>query len=81
MSSLRTFSPVTDAELERARSDKAFRQKLLTENLDALLGRLQKLRATPAFAPASAKQMREGVELAVRLAELIQAGNDRPPRS
>jgi len=80
MDSLRTFSPVTEAELERARSDKAFRRKLLAENLDALLGKLQKLRTTPASAPASAKQMREGVQLAVRLAELIQAGTDPPRR-
>ncbi|HTP92989.1 MAG TPA: hypothetical protein VMJ52_14705 [Xanthobacteraceae bacterium] len=74
-----TFSPVTDGELDRARSDPAFRQRLLTENLEALLGGLRQLHGTPA--PASegenAKQIREGVELAVKLAELIQ--QTRPP--
>ena len=63
----------------RSRSDRAratipaFRQKLLQQSLDALLGKLQK--RTPAVRPAAtnAGQMREGVTLAVRLAELIQA--------
>jgi hypothetical protein len=66
------FSPVTEAELARARQDPAFRQKLLTQNLEFLLGRLQKQRQAPRPGGATAKQMREGVTLAVRLAELIQ---------
>jgi hypothetical protein len=64
-----TFSPVTDADLARARRDPAFRQKLLQQNLDALLTGIKKRRG---MAGADAKQLREGVELAVRLAELIQ---------
>lgn len=74
-----TFSPVTDGELDRARSDPAFRQKLLSENLEALLGGLRKLHSTAPPAPKSdsARQIREGVELAVRLAELIQGS--KPP--
>jgi len=66
------FAPVTEAELTRAREDPAFRQELLTRNLEILLGRLQKERQAPRGADASVKQMREGVTLAVRLAELIQ---------
>jgi hypothetical protein len=68
------FAPVTDAELARARSDSAFRQRLLEQSLEALLAGLHKLRsAKPAGGSASAGQIREAVELAVRLAELIQA--------
>ena len=68
------FAPVTEAELAQARSDPGFRQKLLEQSLEALLSGLGKLRSA---APkkqddAAAKQMREAVELAVRLAELIQ---------
>ena len=70
------FSPVTEAELARARRDPAFRQKLLTQSLEVLLGRLQKQRQAPRSALATAKQMREGVTLAVRLAELIQTAAD-----
>ncbi|MFZ0423782.1 MAG: hypothetical protein WAL80_12980 [Xanthobacteraceae bacterium] len=74
------FSPVTDAELARARSDPAFRQKLLAQNLDLLLSRMQKMRGTGPTAGGGAKQLREGVELAVRLAELIQNAGGRSPR-
>jgi hypothetical protein len=66
------FSPVTDADLSRARSDPTFRQRLLEQNLDALLAGMKKLRGSVAPSGAGAKQLREGVELAVRLAELIQ---------
>jgi hypothetical protein len=73
------FSAVTDAELARARNDAAFRQKLLQQTLDALLKRLQKERQ-PRTATASDTQMREGVNLAVKLAELIQAAADTSPK-
>jgi hypothetical protein len=67
------FAPVTDSELAQARSDPAFRQRLLEQNLEVLLAGLKKLRGS-ALAQGSAgeRQMREAVELAVRLAELIQ---------
>jgi hypothetical protein len=67
------FSPVTDAELERARVDRAFRQQLLTDNLEVLLARLQKLRKDPPSDANSATQIREGVQMAVKLADLIQS--------
>ena len=68
-----TFSPVTDAELARARTDPAFRQKLLTRSLELLLTGLQRLHLAQRLDGSGRRQeMREGVELAVRLAELIQ---------
>jgi hypothetical protein len=70
------FSPVTEAELSRARNDPAFRQRLLQQSLDLLLGKLQKERQASRSASTSDGQMREGVTLAVRLAELIQAAAD-----
>ncbi len=75
------FAPVTDAELAQAREDPAFRNRLLTRNLEILLGKLQKQRQTPNAATASAAQMREGVTLAVRLAEMIQTTVASPRRS
>ena len=64
---------VTDTDLSRARNDPAFRQKLLEQSLETLLASLKKLRQTAAPKDnAAAFQMREAVELAVRLAELIQ---------
>jgi len=75
-----TYAPVTEDELARARTDPAFRQKLLSQNMEALLASIKKLRKAPAAANGPGdKQIREGVELAVRLAELIQ-GPTKPSR-
>ena len=64
-------SLITDSDLARARQDKDFRQRLLTESLELLLGELGKLqRAAPSGARAD--QVREGVELAVKLADLVR---------
>jgi len=70
------YAPVTDAELARARTDPEFRRQLLSQNLDALLVGLQRLRHSSTAASSGdsvSGQIREGVELAVKLAELIQA--------
>jgi hypothetical protein len=61
---------VTDADLERARVDPEFRHQLVAGNLEFLLGKLNRLRDSDA--DASAGQIREGVDLAVQLAELLQ---------
>ena len=74
------FSPVTEADLDRARDDPAFRHKLLQQNLDVLLRTLQKQRQNARPTTVNASQMREGVTLAVRLAELIQGGLGVPSR-
>jgi phage shock protein A len=71
------FSPVTDAELTRARTDPAFRQKMLEQSLETLLEGIKKLRRTAPSSTADVKQLREGVELAVRLAEILQHADRR----
>jgi hypothetical protein len=73
------YAPVTEDELARARTDPAFRQKLLSQNMEALLAGIKKLHKAPAATDTGEKQIREGVELAVRLAELIQ-GPTEPSR-
>jgi len=69
---------VTDESLARARRDPAFRKQLIASNLDSLLAALARLRASErANDPGPAQQIREGVTLAVRLADLLQrAGPD-----
>ena len=47
--------------------------------MEALLAGIKKQRKTPAASGPGDKQIREGVELAVRLAELIQ-GPTKPSR-
>jgi hypothetical protein len=66
------YVPVTDDDLARARRDPAFRQKLLTDNLDRLLAELKRLRRAKATDSKRAQQIKEGVQLAVILAERIQ---------
>jgi len=70
---------VTDEELNRARSDPTFRQQLMAENLDRLLEALNRMRRSQANTPESAKQMREGVDLAVKLADRLQQFDGFPP--
>jgi hypothetical protein len=65
------FSLITDSDLARAREDTGFRQRLLTENLERLLGELSKLQRA-AKNDKRADQVREGVELAIKLADLLR---------
>jgi len=62
---------VTDADLARARQDPAFHHQLVANSLEMLLRGLNGLRGSANDA-TSARQIREGVELAVRLADLLQ---------
>jgi hypothetical protein len=74
---MNAFSPVTDADLTRARLDPAFRQKMLEQSLEALLDGIKQLRRTAPTSTGGARQLRESVELAVRLAEIIQNADRR----
>jgi hypothetical protein len=66
------FTPVTDADLARARRDPGFRQRLLTEHLDSLVTALNALRGDPQAAdPRHAQHIREGVDLAMKLSNLL----------
>jgi hypothetical protein len=69
---------VTEDDIARARSDPEFRQQLLAENLERLLHALNNMRRNTDPNPASARQIREGVDLAVKLADRLQQ-NDRNP--
>ena len=74
---MRDTALVTEADLARAREDPVFRQQLVADYLELLIGQLNKLRALGADS-ARAGQIRDGVDLAVRLADLLQRlANDR----
>jgi hypothetical protein len=68
---MREIALVTDDDLARARVDPHFRHRLIADNLDLLLGELNRLRSSKTDV-RRAKQIREGVNLAVRLAEILQ---------
>ena len=63
---------VTDDDLERARLDPAFRHQLVADNLELLLGALNRMRSRQSADGKNTSQIREGVDLAVKLAELLQ---------
>ena len=68
-------------QMEAAKQDPEFRQQLLAQNLDRLLGALTKLRGAKAGKAESDRQIREGVDLAVKLSERLHAlaGPTAPP--
>jgi hypothetical protein len=70
---------VSEDDLGRARRDPAFRQKLLAEHLDRLLEALNFMRRVNNGTPESARQIREGVALAVQLADRLQQLSEAPP--
>lgn len=68
---------VTDDDLARSREDPEFRHRLVADNLELLLNQLNRLRNGKTDA-RRAKQIREGVDLAVRLAEILQRIEQAP---
>ena len=63
---------VTEDDLSRARRDPQFRKQFLAGNLDRLLEALNKMRKTTNLKPDAARQIKEGVDLAVKLADRLQ---------
>jgi len=64
--------PVTEDELMRARIDPAFRRQFLAQNLDRLLRALKKTRLAVNKNDDTERHIREGADLAVRLADRLQ---------
>lgn len=63
---------LTEDDLARARSDPLFRQQLMADNLERLLDSLNMMRKANATSPEAVRQIREGVDLAVKLADRLQ---------
>jgi hypothetical protein len=63
---------VTEQDLARAREDVSFRQQLMADNLEMLLEALKQLRQSDHASAESARQLREGVDLACKLADRLQ---------
>ena len=74
---MRETALVTDDDLARSRVDPEFRHRLVADNLELLLNQLNRLRNGKTDA-RRAKQIREGVDLAVQLAEILQRIEQAP---
>jgi hypothetical protein len=72
---------VSDEDIRRARTDPTFRQQMLAENLGRLLEALKRMRRDGNATPHTARQMREGVDLAVKLADRLQQYDSPGPRA
>jgi hypothetical protein len=67
---------ISEADIARSREDPRFKQILLARSLEQLLGSMHRLQhARPGG--DSAKDLREGALVAVQLADLIRAIDDR----
>ncbi|HEY6381397.1 MAG TPA: hypothetical protein VIY07_06280 [Pseudolabrys sp.] len=66
------YDPVTEDELVRARIDPVFRRQFLAQNLNRLLEALKRLRLAQQNGD-TARQIREGADLAVKLADRLQS--------
>ena len=62
---------VTDEDLARARKDPIFRQRFYADHLDRLLEKLNEMRKSGANDPERARMIKEGVDLAVKLADRL----------
>jgi hypothetical protein len=62
----------------RARRDPVFRKQLLAHNLEKLLSALNIMRKNNDKDPVSVRQIKEGVDLAVKLADRLHQ-KDRNP--
>ena len=69
---------VTDDERARARNDPAFRRQFLAQNLDRLLEALKKMRRAGEQNADTGHQLREGADLAVKLADRLQSEDSTP---
>ena len=69
---------ITDADVAKSREDPRYKQILLAKSLERLLGTLYRLQNGPTVAdPANARELREGAMMAVQLADLIRAIDER----
>ena len=66
-------SLVSDDDLVRARQDPTFRQRYYADHLDRLLDKLNQMRKRSDADPDRARQIKEGVDLAVKLADRLNA--------
>jgi hypothetical protein len=69
---------VSEDDIVRARSDPAFRQQFLTQNLDRLLEALEMMRRAQSQDADTVRLIKEGADLAVKLADRLQKSGVGP---
>jgi hypothetical protein len=69
---MNNFIPTTDEMLEKARRDRRFRQKMVSDHLDRLMIAMSRARDTAASDPIASASLQEGARLAIKLTEILQ---------
>jgi len=80
MSELSEFIPITDKMLEKARHDRNFRQRLVSEHLDRLVTAMSRAKNRINTDPAASTNLQEGARLAVKLTEILNSIGAKPRR-
>ena len=70
------FAQITETDIARSRADPRFKQVLLARSLEQLLGALYQLQHGETE-PANADDLRQGAMIAVQVADLIRALDER----
>ncbi len=74
------FVPVSDEMIERSRSDRRLRRRLLSRHLDLLMIAMGQARKRANADPETIRQLQEGARLAVQLTELLHNGGGETAR-
>jgi len=74
------FIPTTDEVLEKARRDRNFRQRLVSEHLEQLMVAMSRARETAKTDPAASTSLQEGARLAIKLTEILHDIGVKPVR-
>jgi hypothetical protein len=69
---MNNFIPTTDEMLEKARRDRSFRQKMVSDHLDRLVIAMSRARDTAASDPIASASLQEGARLAIKLTEILR---------
>jgi hypothetical protein len=74
------FIPITDEMLEKARRDRNFRRRLVSEHLDRLMIAMSRAKNRVSIDPAATTNLQEGARLAVKLTEILNSIGAKPGR-
>ena len=73
------YIPITDELLERARSDRTLRRRMVSEHLDRLMVAMSRAR-NRATDSETTHHLQEGARLAVKLTEILHKIGGKPVR-
>jgi hypothetical protein len=74
------FTPLTDELLERARTDRTLRRRIVSEHLDRLMIAMNRAKNRASNDTQVTRHLQEGARLAVKLTAILQDIGGKPGR-